>query len=219
MKPKIKKILLWILDLSINIVIIIGLVLVIQKWFIAPFDVSGASMCDTLNYVDEECQYGFGEKIIINEAIYLISDPERGDIVVFKTGKDEDKFFIKRIIGLPGEVVEIKNGEVYVENEKLEENYLNEKNKGNTQAYFSDLSVFEVPEDHYLVFGDNRKESTDSRSCFSATIIEKCTDTPEKSFIHKDLIRGKAWVVWWPLSNIRTIDKIDYNISESLEEK
>ncbi|GAG23244.1 unnamed protein product, partial [marine sediment metagenome] len=151
-------------------------------------------------------------------------------IIVFKTEESEDKYFIKRIIGLPGETVEIKNGEVYVTEPgeveqaiKLEEEYLNLENKDNTKVYFSDFSVFEVSEDHYFVLGDNRKASTDSRTCFQSSIIESCKDNPEKSFINKDLIRGKAWIVWWPLSNIRIIDKPDYEQaqanSESLEEK
>ena len=105
MKEKTKKVLLWLLDLIINIGIIFVLVLVIQKWIIAPFDVSGASMCDTLNLINNECHNCYGEKIIINEAVYLFNEPERGDIVVFKVPNSEEKYFIKRIIGLPGETV------------------------------------------------------------------------------------------------------------------
>jgi signal peptidase I len=220
-----KKILLWFLDLAINVAIIFGLVIIIQTWIIAPFDVSGASMCDTLNVIKNECQSGYGEKIIINEAVYLTSDPERGDIVVFKSPNNEDKYFIKRIIGLPGETVTIKNGEVYVtkvgsdKEEKLNERYLNEENKGNTKTYFSNMSVFEVPENHYFLLGDNRKASTDSRSCFEGNISINCEQHPEKAFVPAENLRGKTWVVWWPIQNIRIIDHYNYNNSESLEEK
>lgn len=226
MNTKAKKVLLWFLDLGINIVIIFALVLIIQKWFIAPFDVSGASMCNTLNYIEGQCENGYGEKIIINEATYLFNSPQRGDIVVFKTDEEEDKYFIKRIIGLPGETVEIKNGDVYItevgatESYILEENYLNPENQGNTKAYFKDFSVFEVPEGHYFVLGDNRKSSTDSRSCFQSSIVKSCTKMQEKAYVSAELIRGKAWIVWWPTSKIRIIDNPDYQaVSESLDEK
>ncbi len=216
MNKKSKKILLWILDLGLNIAIIFGLVLIIQTWIIAPFDVSGASMCDTLNVVDDECQSEYGEKIIINEALYLFNDPQRGDIVVFRTEDEDKKYFIKRVIGLPGETVEIKDGEVYVrmvgekQSLKLDEPYLNEENRGKTKTYFSDFSVFEVPEGKYFLLGDNRKASTDSRSCFESSLSVDCVETPEKAFVNRDHIRGKAWVVWWPVKNMRLIEKTTY---------
>ncbi len=216
MKKEVKKVALWLLDLGVNVGIIIGLVFMIQAWIIAPFDVYGASMCDTLNFIDNECANDYGEKIIINEATYIFNKPERGDIVVFKIDGD-DKFLIKRVIGLPGETVEIDNGKVYVSPEnsdqrfELEEDYLNEKNKNNTQTYFEELTTFDVPEEHYMLMGDNRGSSTDSRSCFKRSISDECKKDPKQAFIHEDDIRGKAWVVLWPLDNIRTIKHTDYN--------
>lgn len=216
MKEKTKRILLWILDLLVNIVIIFGLVLIIQTWIIAPFDVSGASMCSTLNVVNNQCQNSYGEKIIINEAVFLTGNPERGDIIVFKAPGQEDKYFIKRIIGLPGETVQIKGGEVYIirpgvdKAEKLTENYLNDENKDNTKTYFNDINSFQVPANHYFVLGDNRKASTDSRSCFEGTISSDCQKHPEKAFVPRASIRGKTWVVWWPLQNMRIIQHESY---------
>lgn len=210
-----RKFLLAALDIGINLVIVFILVAAVQKWLIAPFDVSGASMCDTLNLIDGKCVNDYGEKIILNEAVYLFNDPKRGDIVVFKP-EGEEKYFIKRVIGLPGETVEIKDGNIYVTDpktgkvEKLQENYLNEKNKGKTHAYFSDFSTFNVPKDKYFVLGDNRMASTDSRSCFMSSLSESCKNQPEKAFAKRESIRGKAWLIFWPINNIETLKTPNY---------
>lgn len=216
-----------IVDVITNLAIIIVLVLVIQKWIIAPFDVYGSSMCDTLNNLEGECQHQFGEKIIINEIGYELGTPERGEVVVFKAPQeDETRFFIKRVIGLPGDTVEIENGQVYLTKAgsdrrvKLEENYLNEDNKGHTENYISDFNKFKVPEGKYFLMGDNRMASTDSRTCFESGIRLSCRENPERSYISRENIRGKAWVVWWPLNKIRKIDHATYpELSESLAEK
>jgi signal peptidase I len=216
-----------IVDIVINLAIIIILVLVIQKWIIAPFDVYGSSMCDTINNIEGECQSGFGEKIIINEIGYQISGPQRGEIVIFKAPQeDETRFFIKRIIGTPGDKIRIDDGEVYLtatgtdKEIKLDEPYLNKVNKGTTENYFSDFNQFDVPEGKYFLMGDNRRASTDSRTCFQPGIKISCKDNPERVYIEEDSIRGKAWVVWWPLGSMRQIDHATYpELSESLAEK
>lgn len=223
MKSKSKKILLWVLDLGINIVIIFLLVVVIQRWIIAPFDVSGASMCDTLNQINGECVNDYGEKIVINEAGYIWGEPERGDIVVFDVPEQsedgEEKYFIKRVLGLPGETIELKDGEIFIATKestksvKIIEDYLNSDNQGKTKDF--GMRVFEVPENHYFVLGDNRNNSSDSRSCFNNSNCNL-----EKAFVSKENIRGRAWFVWWPVKNIRGLEKADYpELEESLEEK
>ena len=204
-----------ILDLIINVFIIALLVVVIRSFIVAPFQVSGPSMCDTLNVVNGECVTTgntIGEFMLINKFSYLIGDPKRGDIVVFKPPTDE-RFYIKRIIGLPGDTIEIKTDNfVYLTPEgedeiKLEETYLNEDNYGNTKAGREKDRVFHVPEGGYFLMGDNRAHSSDSRHCFSSF---GCSGKGAEPFITKKMISGKAFLTLWPLQNIKFIKKFEY---------
>ncbi len=180
-------------------------------------------MCNTLNYLNEQCVSGKGEKILINEAVYLFNKPERGDIVVFNAKEQKEKFLIKRVIGLPGDKIEIKDGEIHItpagENTShlLDEPYLNQENIHRTQEHIPGVNTFLVPENSYFLLGDNRKGSTDARSCFASTISSNCKLHPEEAYINRNAIRGKAWVVWWPISSMRIVHHQPY--SESLAEK
>ncbi len=130
--------------------------------------------------------YYNGEFIIVDRFSYqdfpIIGQsrsPKRGDVAVFKPGvSEEKKYFIKRIIGLPGETIKIEGGNVYIkkigeqEFTELEESYLSEKNAGNTFVKRTTSEhIYEIPAGKYFVMGDNRQASTDSRSCFSTCSI------------------------------------------------
>jgi signal peptidase I len=133
--------------------IVAVLIVVPVRLFVAkPFIVSGASMDPT---------FATGQYLIIDELSYHLGDPTRGDVVIFKYPKDPTQYFIKRVIGLPGETVKIQNSEVFVTKTdnttvKLTEDYV--KNIGNG----ADLSTT-LGEDEFFVMGDNRPESSDSR--------------------------------------------------------
>lgn len=215
-----RSILWFIVDVFINAVIIIVLVAVIRHFIFSPFQVSGPSMCDTLNNFNDKCVHGNGEYIIVNKMAYYeifgwsISDYDRGDIVVFVPPEgDEGDYFIKRVIGLPGETLELVDGEVYIYNEehpdgfKLDEQYLNESNYGKTYAFTDSLTKFEVPEDTFFVMGDNRRASSDSRRCFGLSDCEE-----DLAFLDRDLIEGKGWLVLWPLDRIRLIGGYEYEL-------
>ncbi len=226
-KSALKRGLKFIGEIVFDAIIIIGLVLIIRTYVIAPFQVHGTSMCNTLNYQDGICNSGYGEYLIISKFSYIIGQPERGDIVVFrppgtiKYGKfesllktlfhlDNQEFFIKRVIGLPGETVELKNGYVYVTNAqnpngfKLNESYLSSINQGNTQPLIPGKTKFVIPEGRYLVFGDNRVVSTDARSCFKSSISSGC-QFEEDAFIGMENIEGKASIILFPLNELGRI--------------
>ncbi len=215
----IKNIAFFLVDILANAIFITSIVFLIKTYIVAPFEVYGPSMCDTLNYYDSSCKQGPGEYILVNKLSYhklpFRDDykPERGDIVIFKEPINKKDYYIKRIIGLPGDTVIIEDGFVYIKNKDLqtailldETSYLNDLNFGNTKYFRDDLKEFVVPEGGYFVLGDNRTASSDSRRLFSDI---NQTDK-SKAFITEDIIIGKAWLAIWPLKNIRFLEDIDY---------
>jgi signal peptidase I len=118
-------------------------------------------------------------RLVVEKLSYRLHTPERGDIVVLRV-RPEDEMLIKRVIGLPGDQVEILDGRVYVNGQPLDEPYLNQETRGN-------LAPRVVPPLHVFVMGDNRRASNDSRS-FGP--------------VHIDNIVGKAWLSYWPLEDI-----------------
>lgn len=130
--------------------IIVILILILVNFFVATIHVvQGESM---------EPNFSTGEIIVTNKLSYLISQPTRGDAVVLKFPGDPDKQkYIKRIIGLPGETLEIKDGKVYINDKLLIESYIS-----NDIYTWPDLKIT-IPKDEYFVIGDNRPNSNDSR--------------------------------------------------------
>ncbi len=197
-------------DIIINVVMVVALVGILRTFVMSPFQVYGISMCNTLNYIDEKCIDSYGDYIIINKATYLklpgwtVGTPQRGDIVVFRPPQNDHEFFIKRVIGLPGESVKLIDGYVYIFNEKhpngvkLEEPYLSGENLGSTFAT-GGIDQFKVPEGEYFVLGDNRKRSSDSRLCFKeSTGSPSCGEKGITPYLKPAVIEGKAALVLWP---------------------
>lgn len=207
-----KNLIFFFFDVILNALIIVGLVIIIRAYLISPFRVYGPSMCDSLNYIDSQCVQGNGEYIIVNKIMYRkfgdfqLSAPKRGDIIVFHPPHSENEYYIKRIIGLPGDKIEIRDGFLYLFNSenpdglKIEELYLNETNSGNTFVYNNaGTAVYEVPEGMFFLLGDNRIKSSDSRSCFSS---EGCL-AGFSNYLPFENIEGKAWISLWPLDLAR----------------
>ena len=128
---------------------------------------------------------------------YQFSEPKRGDIIIFKYPDDETENYVKRVIGLPNETIDIIDGKVYINHSDtpLDEDYLKEawidKNGSDTPLHF------EVPEDSYFMLGDNRNDSKDSRYW-------------ENPYVKKDKILAKAIFSYWPLSHANIFTRPDY---------
>lgn len=171
-----REILEWVKTIVISVVIAI-----VITTFIRPTLVKGHSMYPTL----EPNNY-----LIINKIPYMIHEPERGDIVVFKSslesidGKKKD--LIKRIIALPGDELTVKDGRVYVNGEELKEDYIN-------GSFTPGKLSIEVPKGMVFVMGDNRGNSLDSRD-------------PKVGPVDIDTIRGKVLVRLFPFSEIGRVD-------------
>jgi signal peptidase I len=131
-----------------------------------------------------------GDDLLGLRIAYLFSEPERGDIVIFKYPDDESQKFIKRIIGLPGDEVVIEDGKIYINGseEPLEEPYLKEEWVRNTGPY-----DFVVPDGCYLVMGDNRNDSWDSRYW-------------DNTYVTEDELIGKAEFIYYPFNRIQRLN-------------
>lgn len=144
----------------IKILVIAALIaLIFTKFVIINAQVPTGSMENTINVND---------RLIGFRLAYLFSEPQRGDIIIFKYPDDETQNFVKRVIGTPGDVVEITEGKVYVNGVELVEDYIKEAmiDDGTSQTYI-------VPEDSYFVLGDNRNSSKDSRYWDTTSYVTK----------------------------------------------
>lgn len=142
-------------------------------------EVEGESMETTLSD---------GDNLIVDKITYRFNDPQRFDIVVFPFQYKEDTYYIKRIIGLPGETVQIdEQGRIYINGEELAESYGREVIRPENIGIARDPIV--LGEDEYFVMGDNRNNSSDSR-------------TEIVGNIHRDDIIGRAWIRIWPFEQI-----------------
>lgn len=170
-----KNILKEILNTSIYLLFVLIAAYLIVTYVGQRTQVSGSSMEPTLSHEDH---------LIVDKLSYRFKDPERFDIIVFPFQYDKDTYYIKRIIGLPGEIVQIdEEGNIYIDGEILEENYGREVIQNPGRA--SDAIV--LGEDEYFVMGDNRNNSSDSRD-------------PSVGNIHRKDIIGRAFIRIWPLS-------------------
>ncbi|MFA5126706.1 MAG: signal peptidase I [Patescibacteria group bacterium] len=157
----------------------LAIILPIRYFLVQPFYVQGASM--EQNFYDKEY-------LIINEISYRFETPKRGEVVILKDPEDRKVYFIKRVIGLPGDKLEIKQGRVYVNDELLEETYI----QNFSNDYYGPVNL---KYDEYFVMGDNRNNSYDSRRLGP---------------IKRGDIIGKVWLRVWPFDRFNTFNAPEY---------
>ncbi len=180
-----------VLDFFKDLVVIVIIVLFIRTLIAMPFQINGQSMYSS--YYDKEF-------IIVDRLSYRIWEVDRGDVIVFKPHVSEDKeYFLKRIIGVPGDNLKIEDWNVYLKKEweteyfELDEEYLDENNKWYTVVGWSKaMHQYSLWEWQYFVLWDNRNHSTDSRECFSSCAFEW-----KDNFISKSDITGKVFLDLW----------------------
>lgn len=184
-----KEIVEWIKALAIAVV----LVFIIRQFLFSPFIVDGPSM---------QPNFETGERLIVNKILYRFREPEFGEVVVFDV-PEQNRKFIKRVIGVPGDRIRVEGDDLYINDQKMEEPYIKEaieKSRANGELYngigtrynFPNDSFKEttVPEGMIFALGDNRGNSTDSRAI---------------GFVSEDEIVGRADVIFWPLNKIEFI--------------
>jgi len=196
-----QKVIHFIWDLMKVVIIALLIILPVRYFLIKPFYVKGASM---------EPSFYDDEYLIINEItyglhipfsggrIYPLGHPQRGDIIVFRYPKDPSQYFIKRVIALPGETVEIKDHQVYVLSPSGKKQLLDEASYLPNYINTVGDRTWTLNFDEYYVMGDNREFSLDSR-VFGP--------------VNREMIVGKVWLRGWPVWRLTLFPEVDYGLS------
>ncbi|SCN25305.1 Signal peptidase I S [Clostridium sp. N3C] len=167
-------------EYAISIVICVVIALLLKTFVIARADVDGDSMYPTLHNNDV---------LFVNRLSKINKDYKRGDIIIFDSLDAKNDIYIKRIIAVAGDEVEIKDDKVYLNGEELQENYLAEGTITEPGIFMSDKEKFTVPEGYIFVMGDNRENSKDSRT-FGSVSLEQ--------------VEGKVFVRLFPVKDFKT---------------
>ncbi len=186
-----------------SIVIAVILALFIRTFVVQAFKIPTGSMENNLL---------IGDHLLVNKLIFgptesrlerllmPVGDIKRGDVIVFKYPEEPDRDFIKRVIGLPGETLEVREKKVYINGKMLDEPYVHFLQPPTVSSELSEVTAFDlrerygpvtIPADHYFMMGDNRDNSQDSRYW---------------GFLSRDLVKGKALVIYWSYES----DREDY---------
>lgn len=177
-----KKIYAVTIDIMQTFLMAASIFLVIYIFILRPFQVSGESMFPTFKNK---------EYILTNLIGLRLNSPKRGDVIVFKAPPDNEKDFIKRVIGLPGDTIELKDGSVYLNGKRFDESaYLASDVKTYGGAFLRQDTEYTVPQGNIFVMGDNRPYSSDSREWGLLKISD---------------VIGTSFFVYWPVNTMRIV--------------
>ncbi|MCL5798285.1 MAG: signal peptidase I [Patescibacteria group bacterium] len=185
----VKRLVNFCLDFLETIVVALSIFVVVYLFLVQPHEVKGSSM---------EPNFHDNDYILTDKISLKLHDPERGNVIIFKSPPNPDVDYIKRVIGLPGDKVKVQDGAVYINDKKLDEPYLADKTNLFPGSFLQEGVDFTVPQGEYFVMGDNRPHSSDSR---------------EFGPIKADSIIGKAMLRYWPITQFGIIPDLKYNLS------
>src|SRR4030067_308155 len=180
----------FFLDFLEVIVFAVAIFLFFYLLILQPHRIDGNYMQP--NYPDNEL-------LLTDKVSDRFNEPQRGDVIVFEATAptDKGKEFIKRIMGLPGERIMVKDGLFWVNGKVVREDYLASGTQTFSGVFLKDGEEKEVPSGEYFVMGDNRGSSSDSRAW---------------GFVPKEAITGKSWFIYWPPKNLGIVAKVEYSI-------
>jgi signal peptidase I len=177
-----------ILDALEPVVLAFAIFMMVYLFLFQPHKVDGRSMYPNL----QDKEY-----ILTDKVTYRRRDPQRGDVIVFHAPPPYNSDFIKRVIGLPGETVMLQSGYVFINGNRLSEVYLPNSYVTSEKSFLREGVPYKIPTGYYIVFGDNRDFSSDSR---------------EWGPISQKSIVGRAWFRYWPVSSLGLIKHEAYNL-------
>ena len=186
------------IDWVVTIVVAVAIVLGVKEWVVNPYRIPSPSMEPTLHCARPAfgCEAGRSDRILANRFVYRFRDPHRGEIVVFDAPKAADAactggIFVKRIVGLPGDVWSERNGYTFIDGRKLDEPYIKPGRRDAETKTLADIpprgTLRRIPKDMYLMEGDNRAHSCDSRVW---------------GLVPRSSIIGKVFLTYWPLGRV-----------------
>jgi signal peptidase I len=176
-------------DFMQGIVVFLAMLVMVYLFLFSPQEINGSSMFPT--FVDKEL-------LITNKIGYKLHNPKRGDVVIFKSPTNKEIDYIKRVIGLPGETLVLKNSKFYINGKELPEPYLGSDVITNGESFLKEGDEILIPEGSYFVAGDNRPHSSDSREFGPIALTD---------FIGQGLFR------YWPANKFWVVPPVDYGKS------